>query len=145
MNKSFPFFRQEQEIDCGPACVKMILEFYGRKIDLKTISAHIDLSNNGSTFLDLSDFFETLGFTSVGLKIDINSLINDVRPPIIAHWMQSHFVVIHDFSTSESKTLVRVADPAVGLLDYSITEFKAGWSYMKKDLGFVLSIQPNFN
>lgn len=30
MKKSFPFFRQRESVDCGPSCLRMISNYYGR-------------------------------------------------------------------------------------------------------------------
>jgi ABC-type bacteriocin/lantibiotic exporters, contain an N-terminal double-glycine peptidase domain len=35
--KRFPYTRQPDAMDCGPACLKMVAEFYGRHYSLDTL------------------------------------------------------------------------------------------------------------
>jgi len=34
MFKRYPFYKQLDTMDCGAVCLKMVLEFYGKKINL---------------------------------------------------------------------------------------------------------------
>lgn len=97
---SFPFVRQFDSMDCGPACLKMILESYGSKIHLETIRKMCNISKNGVSLKSISLAAEILGIRTLGVKIpygfEKNSVgLLDFALPAIAHYNKNHFVVVY--------------------------------------------------
>ena len=121
--KSFPFFKQLDQMDCGPACLQMIAKHYGRFYNLKDLRAKSYITREGVSLLGISEAAEAIGLRTVGVKVSFDKIQGDAPLPCIVHWYQRHFVVVHKIK----KNKVYVADPAKGLISYSKGEFVKGW------------------
>ena len=95
MRFSFPYCRQLDGMDCGPACLRMIALYYGKSYSLQTLRARSFISRNGVSMLGISDAAESIGFRTSGVRISFGQLVEDVPLPCILHWRQSHFVVCY--------------------------------------------------
>lgn len=129
-------------MDCGPSCLRMIAKHYGKKYSLQYLREQCYISRQGVSLLGISNAAEKIGFKSVGVRIDINKLINDVPLPAIIHWNQNHFVVVYKITKNGT---VHIADPAQGLLSYSKEEFEKAWLSDKKSgekTGIALILEP---
>ena len=138
---SFPFVRQYDTMDCGPACLSMIAAWYGKRISLETIRNKAYLTREGVSFLGLKQAAETLKLKAAGVKIPFSRLTEMSPFPCIVHWNQNHFVVVY----SIKKGKVRVADPAIGLLKMTEDEFVTGWCHGQEGenrAGMALLIEP---
>ncbi|NQX84957.1 MAG: peptidase domain-containing ABC transporter [Flavobacteriaceae bacterium] len=141
MIQVFPFYKQIDQVDCGPACLKMIAKFYGKRIELNDLNNETNLTKQGVSLKDILDASESMGFNSKVIKCSLDSLLRDVTLPCIVPWRETHFVVVYKVS----KRKVYIADPAHGLLKYSKKEFIFGWIKDNVNLsekGFVLMLQP---
>ncbi len=138
---SFPFIRQPDAMDCGPACLKMIAEHYGRKFTIDSIRKKCYLTREGVSFLGLSEAADSLGFRTVGVRIDFDTFKANVPMPCIVHWRQKHFIVVYRIKGR----WIYAADPAVGLTRYTVSEFMSGWATTTSGgnpSGLVLIIEP---
>ena len=138
--KRFPNFRQPDSKDCGPTCIKIISEYYGKKINLPTLRKLSETTRLGSSLQNLSDCAEKIGFRTLGVRIDIDKL-KEVQLPCIIHWNNNHFVVLYKLKRNKAF----ISDPAYGLLTYSLEEFKKLWCKNTEQLGIVLLIEPTPN
>jgi len=81
--------------------------------------------------LGISEAAENIGFRTKGYKLTWDQLRNEVPLPSIVHWNQRHFVVVYDIKKNgrhkNGEAIVRVADPAGGLIDYKKDEFLKCW------------------
>lgn len=128
-------------MDCGPACLKMIAGFYGRKFSLETLRKRCYITREGVSFLGLSEAADSIGFRTLGVKIPFATLVKNVPLPCIVHWKQKHFVVLYKITAKH----LFVADPALGLVKYTPNEFNSGWSgavVNGEHTGMVLIIEP---
>lgn len=138
---SFPYVRQPDAMDCGPACLKMVAQYYNRIFSLETIRKKCFITREGVSFLGLSEAADTLGFRTIGVKVPLEMLTDNVPKPCIVHWKQKHFVVVYKIKDDK----IWVADPAIGLVKYSKNEFINYWSSTLidgKPAGLVLIIEP---
>jgi ATP-binding cassette subfamily B protein len=138
---SFPFVKQPDAMDCGPACLKMIAGFYKKNFTIETIRRKSYITKEGVSFLGLSEAADNLGFRTMGVKIPFEMLTENVPLPCIVHWKQRHFVVVYKIS----KNKVWVADPGLGHIKYSSDEFIGCWTSTISDgkpAGLVLIIEP---
>lgn len=119
----FPHFHQPDLMLCGPTCLRMIAKHYGRSISLEKLQHLSEATRLGSSLQNIADAAENIGFRTLGVKIDFKKLEEDAPLPCIVHWNQNHFVVIYKIK----KGTVYVADPAHGLLKYSVKEFISHW------------------
>ncbi|KQT22122.1 ABC transporter ATP-binding protein [Chryseobacterium sp. Leaf404] len=148
MKKKFPFYKQPDTKDCGPTCLRIISKFYGKSISLQQIRNLSETTREGSSLLGLSDAAEDLGFRSLGVQIDFNTLADEVPLPCIVHWNKQHFVVVYGIiplSPEGEKNgkilrkffrmapplgergMVLVSDPSYGLITYTKEEFIKFW------------------
>lgn len=137
----FPHFEQHDAMDCGPSCLRMIAKFYGKSISLDFLREKSHLSREGVSMLGISDAAEAIGMRSMGTKVTLEQLMKDVPKPCIVHWDQSHFVVVYEVK----KGYIHVADPAFGLVKYTIAEFKKHWLAVVskgEEKGICLILQP---
>jgi ATP-binding cassette, subfamily B, bacterial len=138
---AFPFVKQPDAMDCGPACLKMVAAFYKKNFTLETIRKKCYITREGVSFLGLSEAADNMGFRTVGVKIPFEMLIGNAPLPAIVHWRQRHFVVVIRIKND----IVWVADPAVGIIKYSKEEFTKNWASTitdDKPSGLVLIIEP---
>ncbi|HEX2970105.1 MAG TPA: peptidase domain-containing ABC transporter [Bacteroidales bacterium] len=138
---SFPFVRQPDSMDCGPACLKMVAGHYGRNFSLETLRKKCYITRDGVSFLGLSEAAEAIGFRTVGVKISLDLIQENVALPCIVHWRQRHFVVIYKIKNDT----VFIADPAYGLVKYKKADFVKNWASAtseNKPVGLALIIEP---
>jgi ATP-binding cassette subfamily B protein len=138
---SFPFVKQPDAMDCGPACLKMVSGFYRRNISLETLRRKCYITREGVSFLGLSEAADSVGFRTIGVRIPFSRLEEDVPLPCIVHWRQNHFVVVYRIKDNK----IFVADPAIGLMKYDRKEFLANWTGGISDgdeVGLVLILEP---
>lgn len=137
----FPFVKQPDAMDCGPACLKMIGAYYKRNFSMDFLRKKCFITREGVSFLGLSEAADSLGFKTLGVKIPFYLLREKVPLPAIIHWNQRHFVVV--FKIKKDK--IWVADPAEGIVRYSLDEFEKHWASTVVDgkpAGLVLIIEP---
>lgn len=123
MKKRFPFHQQPDHKSCGPACLRMISKYYGRTVTLDKLQRFSETTREGSSLKNLANAAEKVGFHTLGVKIDFNKLKEEAPLPCIVHWKQNHFVVVYKIKND----IIYVADPAHGLLKYSIRNFIDNW------------------
>lgn len=145
MAKKFPFFRQLDRMDCGPSCLRMISKFYGKSYSLQYLRDITYQDREGVSLHAISEASEMLGFRSLAVKVDYNTLVEDVPVPCIAHWRQNHFVVVY----KATKKHVWVADPGRSKIKYSREEFEKGWLSTIQDgsgegILLALEVSPEF-
>ena len=137
----FPFYKQHDQMDCGPTCLKIIAKHYGKFYPLHFLREKAYLTREGVSLLGISEAAEVIGFRTLSLKLSFEKFTNESPIPCIVHWNQNHFVVVYKIT----KTRIHVADPANGLVSYSHKEFKACWiSGIQNGIptGVVLILEP---
>jgi ATP-binding cassette subfamily B protein len=138
---SFPFVKQPDAMDCGPACLKMVAAFYKKNFLLESIRRKCFITREGVSFMGLSEAADSLGFRTVGVRIPYEMLSDNVPMPCIVHWRQKHFIVVYRIQ----KDKIWAADPGLGLVKYSREEFEKNWTSTMADgkpAGLVLIIEP---
>ena len=139
---SFPFVKQPDAMDCGPACLKMVAGFYKINFSLEMLRKKCYITREGVSFLGLSEAADSLGFRTIGVKITFKLLNENVPFPCIVHWKQKHFIVVYKIHNNK----IWVADPAIGLVKYTREEFIRNWASTLTDgeqSGLVLIIEPS--
>lgn len=137
----FPYIQQLDSMDCGPSCLRMIAQYYGKTYSQQTISNLYHLNRQGISLPGLSKVGESIGFQTLCVRVDFEKLRQKAPLPVIAHWNQNHFVVVYKIRGDK----VFVADPETGLLQYSKQEFLQGWAQGVKDgreEGVLMLLEP---
>lgn len=143
---SFPHYLQLDAMDCGPTCLRMIAKYYGKAYSLQTLRAHSFITREGVSMLGISDAAESIGFRTMGVRITLEQLREEMPLPCILHWKQSHFVVCHDIKKKKDGYHYHIADPASQLVTYGDKEMKKCWLATKVDgeeKGAALALEPS--
>lgn len=141
----FKIIRQLNAMDCGPACLAMILSFYGKNYSLEYLKEKTSLSKSGVSLLSLSNVSKSLGFKTTAGLFTFEALINTANLPCILHWNQNHFVVLYRVQAKKDGYILFVADPAKGKLTISESVFCEGWLSTSEDnkrVGIALLLEP---
>lgn len=139
--RSFPYIRQPDAMDCGPACLKMVAEHYGRHYFLDTLREETFIGREGVSLLGISRAAEKIGMRTVGGRLSFEDLRDKAPLPCIVHWNQNHFVVVYKIRGKK----VFVADPGKDLITYTREEFCEHWLSTCKngvDKGVALLMEP---
>jgi len=119
---SFPHYKQRDHKDCGPTCLKIIAKHYNKTIHLEQLRQLSETTRSGSSLLGLSEASEGLGFRSLGIKVDLQRLL-EAPLPCVLHWNKNHYVVLYKIK----KDVFYTSDPAHGLLKYNKADFLKHW------------------
>ncbi|RYY36112.1 MAG: peptidase domain-containing ABC transporter [Sphingobacteriaceae bacterium] len=134
----FPFYKQQDQKDCGPTCLRIIARFYGRNHTIQKLRELCQIHWGGVSLLGLSEAAEKIGFRTLGVKLSLSQL-NEAQLPCILHWRQNHFVILYKIK----KGNYYIADPARGIITISNKDFTKNW-YGHKELhdGVSLLLNP---
>lgn len=139
--KKFPHYPQLDSADCGPTSLRMIAKYYGRTYSAQYLREHAFITREGVSMLGISDAAEHIGFRTMGVRITLDQLEQEVLLPCILHWNQRHFVVCYKIK----KGKFYIADPAAGRVVFDRTEFGRCWFSTLvegKDTGTALLLEP---
>lgn len=132
MKKQLPFFyktftKQQDQSDCGVACLLSLIKFYGGEARLEGLRELSGTTTQGTTMLGLYQCANQTGFDVEGFEADLENL-KQVKGPCILHVLidnnLQHYVICYTFGPS-GKFLI--GDPAKGLLEMSDEELNAIW------------------
>ena len=123
----FPFEKQLDAMDCGPVCLKMIAQHYGKHFSIDYLRQRCFISREGVSLMGISKTAEEIGFKTFGGKFTFEQLQEKAPLPCIVHWQQNHFVVVYRIKKNRQRTTVYVADPGKGLITYNQQEFCENW------------------
>jgi len=122
-------------MDCGPTCLRIIAEHYGRTIPAESLREACHITKNGVSLLGISDAAEGIGMHSVSVKLSWEQLRDEATFPCIVHWNQNHFVVVYKIAKKRGTWYVYISDPGEGLLKYTEEQFLKSWLEIKDDDG----------
>lgn len=118
----YPFVQQNDEMDCGPACLAMISKYFGNPISIQRWRELVSTKQEGTSFFALAKGAEEIGFTCHGIYAeDIDDLDDDYFPIIFLR--KYHFSVIY----KKTKKHFVVADPGIGILKMDRETFYDGF------------------
>ncbi|WP_299285991.1 peptidase domain-containing ABC transporter [uncultured Mucilaginibacter sp.] len=119
---NFIHYKQLDQMDCGPTCLRMVAKHYGRNYKTQTLRQLCEINKEGVSLLGISDAAEKIGFRSLAAKLGLTDL-KEAELPFILHWRQNHFVVLYKIK----KGKFFLADPAKGLVTLTESEFNKNW------------------
>lgn len=122
---------QSESAECGLACIGMVLNHYGRHIDMAALRAQNGLSLKGVTLRQLIEVARCHGLVSRPLRLELKEL-KQLQLPCILHWQLNHFVVMIRINGN----ILTIKDPAVGLCRISLEEVS------RKFTGVALELSP---
>jgi ATP-binding cassette subfamily B protein len=148
--KKPPYFQQLDQMDCGPTCLKMVAEYYGKTFPIQFLRDSCYIDRQGVSIRGLSDAAEKIGMRTMAVKASYDLLREEAPLPCIAYWQQKHFVVIYDIIKGKGNKpdQVIVGDPATSLITYTDKEFVKYWLkglQTEEKEGFILLLEPTPN
>jgi ATP-binding cassette, subfamily B, bacterial len=118
-----PFVQQLSAMECGAACLTMVLGYHGRNVSLDDVREVLGPGRDGVTALGIVNAAEYFGLRGRGVRADLEDLDLLERGTIL-HWKFSHFVVLDRVRASG----VDIVDPAVGRRRVSHEEFSKSFT-----------------
>ena len=126
-------------MDCGPTCIRMVAKHYGKSVGINNLRNQSQYSKEGVSLLGISHAADNIGFKTLAVKFDIETLTKEAPLPCILHWDQNHFVVLY----KATKNTFTIADPAKGIIKSTKKEFLEGWlSDTEQQKGVALLLEP---
>jgi ABC-type bacteriocin/lantibiotic exporter with double-glycine peptidase domain len=126
-----PVVLQMNPVECGAACLAMILNYYGRQTRLLACREVLGDSRDGVTVSRLATTAQRFGLRTKAYTLQSSDL-RFVTLPAIIHWNFNHFVVLESWSEAQA----HIVDPAVGRQQLATAEFDASFT------GVLLTLEP---
>ncbi len=114
-----PFIMHMEALECGAACLAMVLAYYEKWVPLEQVRRDCGVSRDGSNGRSILLAARSYGLTAKGYRYEPEYLRDNGTFPCIAHWEFNHFVVVNGFK----KDKVYLNDPARGTYTVSMEEF----------------------
>ncbi len=119
---------QEHMMDCGVACLLMIIRYHGGNDSVENIRLLTKTNKEGTNAYNIIEGARRLGFRGKGFRC--KKLNPNIKLPCIAHVILDnsyhHFVVIRKIDFLNNKLIV--SDPASGNKKYTYEQFSKIWT-----------------
>ncbi|MFY0565275.1 peptidase domain-containing ABC transporter [Archangium lansingense] len=123
--------RQLTVMDCGAACLGMVLGYHGRHVTLEEVRKVTGVSRDGTTALSLVAAARRFGLRARGVSIDVDRL-PFLETGTILHWRFNHYVVFEGLGSD----YVDIVDPAQGRRRVTMEKFRQSFT------GVALLLEP---
>ncbi len=128
-----PVIIQLEALECGAACLCMILAYYGKWIPLEQVRSDCGVSRDGSNAKYIKKAAIGYGLNTRAYKTEIEALKTSGTFPCIIHWDFNHFVVLDGFKGDKAY----LNDPAQGAYSVSMEMFNESFT------GICLMFEPS--
>lgn len=127
-----PVVLQLSAVECGAACLAMILGYHGRKTRVADCRECCSVGRDGVSARTIAEAARKNGLRVKAYSVNNLDDFKYVRLPAIAHWRFNHFVVVERWTPKR----VGIVDPSGGRRRLTMEEFGAGFT------GVVLTFEP---
>ena len=127
-----PVIMQLEALECGAACLAMILAYYRKWLPLEKVRYDCGVSRDGSNMKNIYLAAQNYGLDVHAYRMEVDSLKEEGTFPCIIHWEFNHFVVLNGF---KGKYAV-LNDPARGTVKVPMERFDESFT------GMVLLMEP---
>lgn len=126
-----PEITQMSAVECGLACLAMVLSYHGRQTSIAELRAQSGLGRDGLTALSIVKIARNYNLRVRAISLQHNDF-RSVSLPAIVHWEFNHFIVVERWSSKG----VLVVDPATGRRRLTPQQFDEGFT------GVVITFEP---
>jgi ABC-type bacteriocin/lantibiotic exporter with double-glycine peptidase domain len=133
-HRRIPVVQQLTMVECGAACLAMVLGFFGKAVRLEEVREVVGVDRDGSTALGILNAARYYGLRGRGVKIEIEDL-EYLDEGSILHWEFNHFVVFEKLRTDS----VDIVDPGFGRRRVLMDQFRKSFT------GVALLLEPGDN
>ena len=113
------FTRQHDAKDCGVACLRSVIRFYGGDNSLESLREMSGTTLQGTSLLGLHQAAQTLGFNSEAFEAEAIENLSETQFPAILHVLiderLQHYVVLYGIKNGR----YIIGDPAKGIIELS--------------------------
>ncbi len=127
-----PVIMQLEALECGAACLAMVLAYYKKWIPLEQVRLDCGVSRDGSKMKNMFLAAEHYGMDVHGYRMEIEGLKKKATFPCIIHWNLNHFVVLDGFRGDSAV----INDPARGRVVVPMEQFDISYT------GMCLTLEP---
>jgi len=113
-----PVMIQLEAVECGAACLAMILNYYGRKTSLAEVRTFCGVGRDGLSALDIVKAARSYGMRVRAVSLQENDF-RYVNLPAIVHREFNHFLIVERWTPQ----YVDLVDPALGRRRVTAEEF----------------------
>ncbi|GAB3492442.1 peptidase domain-containing ABC transporter [Flexivirga lutea] len=126
--------------ECGLCCAAMVLHSRGCRDSTVFLRAELDLGRDGASIGQLRSLLEARGLSTKLYKANTEGL-RKVGGQVIAHWENSHFVVVEKIGRRRA----RIVDPAVGRRSVDLERFEESFSGVAMEIlpGSAETVSPD--
>ena len=128
-----PVIMQMEALECGAACLTMILAYYKKWIPLEQVRHDCGVSRDGSNAGNVLKAARNYGLTAAGYRLEPEELKKFGQFPAIIHWNFNHFVVLCGFKGNKAI----LNDPARGNITIDMKTFDESFT------GVCLMFEPS--
>ena len=119
-----PVVLQMEALECGAACLAMVMAYYGKWVPLEQVRLDCGVSRDGSNAKNVMLAARHYGFEVHGYRMELDALRENATFPCIIHWNFDHFVVLDGFKGNKAI----LNDPARGVVKLSMEQFDEGFT-----------------
>ena len=130
-----PVIMQLEALECGAACLDMVLAYYEKWIPLEQVRKDCGVSRDGSNAKNVMLAAQNYGLNAEGFRVEKDYLEKNGSFPCIIYWNGNHFVVLDGFRKGRAV----LNDPARGVVEVSMEEFDQAFT------GIILEMSPGEN
>jgi ATP-binding cassette subfamily B protein len=122
------YIQQYDEKDCGPTCLAMIAQYYGKRVSIPKLREMAKTDKLGTNLYGLIKAGEKIGIQLTGVEAESVDDLKEAEFPMIAHIINQqgydHFVIIEDIKNNK----IHIVDPGKGRGKLTENEFKKQWT-----------------
>jgi ATP-binding cassette subfamily B protein len=130
-----PTVLQYEAVECGAACLKIVLGYLGKVVGLAELRERCGISRDGVTAIQLKRTALSYGLEVRAYRCSADQLRSTAKVPAILFWNFNHFLVLEGFDGNK----VYLSDPASGRRSVGWEEFLTSFT------GVVLELKPGPN
>ncbi|GAD89927.1 putative bacteriocin processing/transport ATP-binding protein [Vibrio halioticoli NBRC 102217] len=129
--KKLTLVRQTENAECGVACLAMVADWHGYKVNLRCLREMFGTTQHGMSLSRVMECAEEIKLSGRALQLELDEL-KKLNTPCILHWDLNHFVVLK--SVTGKKVVIH--DPANGVMHLTLSDVN------KKFTGIALELSP---